>query len=478
MFGFIMKLPTRWQGYLGAAIVTWMALTVPSAHAQPTAPPKATTAAPVAPPPKGPPNGGALLLDRIVRPVQVENPAERTRMEAHLKSRYDKSDVKHDFKLPSGDDVDCVDIAKQPGMRRVEMVGRKVETPPTRSPRPPLGAAGQDTPLAGNQDGFLTGGKDDAGHDRRCPAATVPIRRVTIEEVSAFKNLKEFERKRPSHLGRQSPLSSSPDVAPTIYGPNDSHQYAHAYRNVTNYGSHAALNIWNPKVMAGIWEFSLSQLWIARGTGSGLETLEVGVQVMPLKYGNSNARLFIYSTSDGYASNSYNSGCYNLDCGRFIQTSGGFVIGAPFANYSTTGGTQREVQVSFQHFPSGWWLAINDQWIGYYPLNLFDAAGVKNYASNIDFGGEIIDDRTQHSYHTSTDMGSSTGAYPAAGYRAAAYQRQLWYFDADGTAKHATGLTTQRNSAYCYDISAVTSSSNDWGTYFYFGGPGYNMNCR
>jgi hypothetical protein len=419
--------------------------------------------------------------------VEVESEAELRRMQEHVRSLYDQRDVHHSFSLLSGDIVDCVDKYRQPGMRRPGMEDHVILQPPPPMARPANlqeDAADNTTPVTAQQEIFLKGDRDESGAVRSCPNGTVPIRRIATAELMRFKNLGDFHRKYPGSLqgaptGVGAPALGPPGTAniPPALGPNALHQYAHAAQyNLTNYGAHSRFNLWKPYVQVSS-EFSLSQLWVTRGSGSSLETLEVGWQVFSGKYGDSNARLFIYSTSDGYSGNNYASGCYNLDCGRFVQTSSSVVIGGKFANYSVTGGAQHEFEAAFLRTgsPAAWWLYIAGQPVGYYPLNLFDFNGILNQASTIDFGGEIIDDRTKHAAHTTTDMGS--GAYPSAGYGFAAYQSTLWYFNTPTTALHATGITPMRDNAFCYDISPIFYDAN-WGAYFYFGGPGYNINCQ
>ena len=424
----------------------------------------------------------------VPRPVRVESSTELAKMEAFVQSLYSRSDVRNAFGTVSGDEIDCVDIKQQPGMRRPEMRGQPVFQPPAAVPSAPTmltGPAGATknanaappagkTAAAAIQDAIF-GGKDSKGAVRSCPAGSIPIRRITTEELRAFKNLREFQNKYPDVASRGG--TTQKDLPPAL-GPSDSHQYAHAARNVNNVGAHSIINVWHTRVQAVANEFSLGQIWVARGFGTSQETVEVGFQVYPRKYGDTKARLFIFSTSDGYSGFNYGSGCYNLECGRFVQTNSSVVIGGAL-KASVTSGTQRELEVAWVRAgnPAAWWLRIGNQWIGYYPLNLFDSSGLRNGASNIDFGGEIVDDRQTHTGHTRTDMGSSTGAYPSAGYGIAAYQKQLWYYTSPSTAQHASQLAPWRNNANCYDISPVSFDATT-GYYFYFGGPGYGSKCK
>jgi hypothetical protein len=202
-----------------------------------------------------------------------------------------------------------------------------------------------------------------------------------------------------------------------------------------------------------------------------LETIEAGWQNYAQKYGDYNSRLFIYFTPDNYDS----GGCYNNDCGKFVQTNNSIVLGGKFNGYSKFGGTQWVTTIRWQRKSTtgDWWLRVDGKWIGYYPKSLFDGAGLKYKASRVDWGGEILD--TVDSRHTSTDMGS--GKFPSSGYGQAAYTRNIRYITPSTSKWAIPTLTTSRTNAKCYDI-AVTRSTGSWKTYFYFGGSGYNSACR
>lgn len=412
--------------------------------------------------------------------VRVESDAELSRMRKHLASRYDEADVAHAFTLPSGDAVDCVALERQPGLRRAEMRGHAIAAPP--SAPVPEGAAEAPPDVEGTEAFLQPGRRDAAGVELSCPEGTVPIRRVTIDDLARYRTLEDRLLKSPrdldggaardpsqGHLFLGQPAASG--IEAPLYGPTSTHQYAHAAQhNLHNVGAHTRINVWNPHVQAST-EFSLSQLWVVGGSGGNLQTLEAGVQKYVNLYGNAEPHLFIYSTSDGYGP----AGCYNLDCGRFVQVSNTALIGATLSPSSITGGAQYEMELAWFLSSGNWWLKVNGAWIGYYPGSLFNAAGLASGASVIDFGGEIIDDRGQHGYHTYTAMGS--GAYPAARWQKAAFQRNIWYYPNTTTAYHATGLTAYRDNAYCYDI-ALYNNDPSWGTYFFYGGPGYNTNCQ
>ena len=418
------------------------------------------------------------LARTIQRAVRAEA-AELSKMQTHLNKFFARAGVKNSFKHGS-DDVDCVELTKQPSMKRAGMERHQVQHAPPAL-KHPAAATGRNAmqSLRGTPASIFL------SSSQQCPASSVPIRRPSIDELKAFKTLTDWFRKQPSHLiatprnpgspqpqGVKAPWLPSPEL-----GGGSLHQYAHAASTglLKNYGAHSAMNIWNPRVQDK-HEFSLSQIWVYRGSGAGLQTLEVGVQLFPDKYGDNRSRLFVYSTSDGYANGAYDSGCYNLDCGRFVQVSKKVVVGLAFEQYSTTGGPQHEIEAAWLKHNNDWWLSVQGEWVGYYPGALFNAGGLADHADKLDFGGEILDDRDYHSgQHSTTAMGS--GAFPASGFGHAAYQRRIWYYDSPTTTKWANGLVESRTNKSCYDISTVSTGDPAWGTWFFFGGPGYNLSC-
>jgi hypothetical protein len=413
--------------------------------------------------------GQAALAADVVR---MTSQAEIAKAQSYLANRIDRSTVRESLKTADGRAVDCVDIHSQPALKNnPSLRGQPIQLAPSFAQ--PLVAVAD---VADNAVEPLTDNK--GAQVAGCPEGTVPIAAVTAKDLSRFSSLQDFFAKVPSHLGK----AQAPQAAvqpPYHWGPSSQHQYAHAYRYVTNWGASSNINIWTPYTELNS-EFSLSQIWVVGGSGAGLQTLEVGTQKYRDLYGDYSPHLFIYSTRGNYAPG---TGCYNNTCGDFVQVSRSIYPGARLTASSSYNGAQYEIGAQwFKDMNGGsWWLQVQGQWVGYYPRAGYSAAGVANRAAEIDFGGEIIDNRNL-SLHTSTDMGS--GQVPAAGWRKAAYQRLLRYNYATTTNPNtvwntpATGLTTSRSDAACYDINYYTNDAS-WGSYFFFGGPGYDYNnCR
>jgi len=221
---------------------------------------------------------------------------------------------------------------------------------------------------------------DIDGKDRHCPVGTIPIRRVGLDEMKRFSSLKAFLQKSPDGGS-----GLAPEKPPGQAG----HEYAVSPNDSTgNTGIESIINLWSPAVET--WgDFSLSQVWVVGdATAQGpLQTVEAGLQVYPQKYGNYGSNLFIYFTPDNYGS----GGCYNQDCGAFVQTSSAYSLGVGWSAYSSWGGPQYEVKFTVRpNIYGDWWVGINGTWIGYWPSNRFYPGGLTGgNATRIQAGGEI-----------------------------------------------------------------------------------------
>ena len=398
---------------------------------------------------------GNIETNKPVEIDRVKNPQERERMEAYVKKLQSEKKVIKSFTSPSGDTIDCVDLFTQPALNRPGMEKHKIQFAPSNLPSQ-LKTKVQETQdkiQIPSQLYMLTGDS--------CPKKSVPMRRITMETLKHFKTLDDFFKKK--FVDIEKPFGGGGSTTST-------HEYAHAARTVNNWGTESILNIWKPFVDETN-EFSLSQMWVVRGSGSNRETVEAGWQKYYDLYGDWRSRLFIYFTPDNYG----NGGCYNLSCGAFVQIDNSVYIGGGFTNYSSAGGPQYAFKLMlYKDFTNGhWWLKYGDTWVGYWPRNLFDSNGLRDRGDRIDFGGEIVN-TSPGGAHTHTDMGS--GYWPYQGYGYAAYQRALRYIDTSNYYQRATGLNASRTDRDCYDIE-MHSSSGSWGEYFYFGGSGHNSNC-
>ena len=118
-----------------------------------------------------------------------------------------------------------------------------------------------------------------------------------------------------------------------------------------------------------------------------------------------------------------------------------------------------------------WWMSYGDgMLVGYWPAELF--THLADRATMVEWGGEVVNMRADGE-HTATQMGS--GQFAEDGFGRASYFRNLEVVDSDNSLSSVESVTTLAENTNCYNIKS--SSSGDWGTYFYYGGPGKNPKC-
>ncbi len=360
---------------------------------------------------------------------------------------YARREVVTETRSSEGDKVDWVPIELQGGG-------------PVAEP-PPLDDDGQHDP---ERPTLVAPRAFDAPEAEQGPPGTVPMLRKSVDDLRPVGALDDYLAKGPYRKPYMPPDNPHPPAT------GADHKYAHAYQQVTNYGTEGTINTWKPYVQ---WsnEFSLGQLWVVRGSGTGLQTLEVGAQTYKDLYGDWSPHLFIFYTTNGYTQMRDNLGGYNTDVKGWVQVGTSSFPGMRVAE-SVAGTAMYDLLLKVQLFNGNWWVRVGGEWMGYYPASLYNEAGLASQAGSIDWGGEIVDDTENHPEATSTAMGS--GALPGTGWTHAAYMRNLSYVsDTAGTLTPMQG-TTQVTNALGYDIAAdfTGTSGGTWGSYFYWGGPG------
>ncbi|WJX12833.1 hypothetical protein P8452_03286 [Trifolium repens] len=356
---------------------------------------------------------------------------------------------------PDGDLIDCVHKRKQLALDHPLLKNHKIQKAPSKMPR------GMKVKRDDNGDSWQMWHRNGT----RCPKGTVPIRRSTVHDVLRAKSLYDYGKK-----PQQIPLSRGSDAPDVLAGNGHEHAIAYTGSSQEIYGAKASISVWDPSIEV-MNEFSLSQIWVLSGSfdGPDLNSIEAGWQVSPELYGDNRPRLFTYWTSDSYQA----TGCYNLLCAGFIQTNNKIAIGAAISPVSSYAGSQYDISILIWKDPrvGNWWMSYGDNTlVGYWPAELF--THLADHATMVEWGGEVVNSRS-NGRHTSTQMGS--GHFAEDGFGKASYFRNLEIVDIDNTLSSVQSISTLAENKNCYDIE--NSYSNEWGTYFYYGGPGNNPQC-
>ncbi|CAL4991001.1 unnamed protein product [Urochloa decumbens] len=155
----------------------------------------------------------------------------------------------------------------------------------------------------------------------------------------------------------------------------------------------------------------------------------------------------------------------------FVQTNNKVGIGASFSPVSSYGGLQYEITILIWKDPKGgnWWLQVGSNILGYWPSSIF--SNLQNGASNIMWGGEVY---SPYAGQTSTNMGS--GHFPREGFGKASYIKNIQVVDSFNKLKPPGPLGLGNKQPNCYSVQSGSTSKN-WGTYMFYGGPGKNPSC-
>ncbi|XP_009631031.1 protein neprosin [Nicotiana tomentosiformis] len=390
------------------------------------------------------------------------------RIERHL-DKINKPSV-FTIESPDGDIIDCVHKRKQPALDHPLLKNHKIQKVPPEIPKLKMVKtdAVRDVSNSSKSDERLGAVNWQLWHKngQRCPKGTVPIRRSKVHDVLRAKSLYDFGKKKRHGL----PLARRVDAPDVVSG--NGHEHAIAYTGTSQeiYGAKATINVWDPSIEV-VNEFSLSQIWVLSGSfdGSDLNSIEAGWQVSPELYGDSRPRLFTYWTSDAYQA----TGCYNLLCAGFVQTNSRIAIGAAISPVSSVEGNQYDVTILIWKDPKlgNWWMVFGDNTlVGYWPAELF--THLADRATMVEWGGEVVNSRA-NGEHTSTQMGS--GHFAEDGFRKASYFRNLEIVDSDNSLSSAQDISILAENTNCYDIKS--DYNIEWGTHFYYGGPGKNPQC-
>lgn len=412
---------------------------------------------------------GSLRLSRIKRHLEKINKPPLLTIES-----------------PDGDIIDCVHKRKQPALDHPLLKNHKIQREAPKRPKSKtLKKEEEGGKRENNNNNKTSEGKIawQMWHQKgeSCPKGTVPIRRSTVDDVLRAKSLYDFGKKQLAPTATRIPSSVSiPNAnggssrqinAPDVVSANG-HEHAIAYTGSSQevYGAKATINVWDPSIEE-VNEFSLSQIWVLSGSfdGSDLNSIEAGWQVSPELYGDSRPRLFTYWTSDSYQA----TGCYNLLCSGFIQTNSKIAIGAAISPVSLAAGNQYDITILIWKDPKlgNWWMGFGENMlVGYWPAELF--THLADRATMVEWGGEVVNS-VANGRHTTTQMGS--GQFAEESFGKASYFRNLEVVDSDNSLTSALDISTLAENNNCYDIKSF--SNDQWGTSFYYGGPGYNPKC-
>jgi hypothetical protein len=385
----------------------------------------------------------------------------------YLIDHYSNMNPEISFVDSSGQIYDCIPFEQQAGLRGVadKSVPIAPDLPTVDGEQHSKESKSNATQELGEKN------KDKFNNQMLAPAGTIPIRRITLDEIMRYKSLDDF-----ISGGKNKPLVG--------YDTNNNggyHRYATALAIVENYGMSIKASVNKNQVIyngstnnSPSQIFSLQQLWVTNSDNVALATQTVEViicvnpEVFPDVY---DPVLAVYSTNNGY---NLNSGGWNLNGGYFVQTNPNWILGGKIFPFCVNGGNQYYLSMAAHFDVAGakWWVYFGGDTstdaIGYYPVSHFSgvtSAGLASRASRLDWGGETVTTSAEPAVFPS--MGS--GNYANTGWRQSAYMRDIKYYPITGGASMVTTGGLFYKNGY---TSTSQRYSAPWNETLWYGGPG------
>jgi hypothetical protein len=277
--------------------------------------------------------------------------------------------------------------------------------------------------------------------------------------------------------GKHRPTKSGPpmDKKSRIMPRQNQYQHWHTStaEEATSYGTSASLSMFEAYVEYS-GDFSLLQgALIRKVTNYGYQTLEAGWINYPDQV--QRPHLFTFFNTGNYGFGDYIGG-WNTDYKGWVQTDNTYYPGMELNPLSVRGGEQHDFQIQYKLHEKNWWFAVNGTWIGYYPGSLFTKDGrsasetLESRADQVNWYGEIYQTGDPE---TTSDMGS--GHFADEGYGKAAYIRNMKIFDtkdSNNTRDYDGSWQVVVEDPKRYSLDTHFKSGEEWGSYFYIGGPG------
>ncbi|CAH2079099.1 unnamed protein product [Thlaspi arvense] len=284
-----------------------------------------------------------------------------------------------------------------------------------------------------------------------CPIGTVPIKRVTKDELLRLHSLDDNYKPRGSW--------STTTCDPTYDVHYDQHHYAVGRtrkKGMVYNGATMELCITAPKVKPT--QFSHSRLYIQMGD----DFIQTGVAVNPVLYNDNQPRVFVYTKAGAKS-------CYNSQCDvGMISVRQDFPMGTELKPVSIRGAKQSRYEtfgLIKDQANGNWWLEFGSkaEEIGFWPSNRFGQSS-GNY---VEWGGEVYSASLP-----SPEMGY--GYFLEYDIIYDAYVKHIFILDAnhkfDRSVDYVESFSDDKRGYQAYNT--IYSGYPDAGHIILYGGPG------
>ncbi|XP_050908515.1 uncharacterized protein LOC127122176 [Lathyrus oleraceus] len=238
-----------------------------------------------------------------------------------------------------GDIVDCIDINNQPAFSHPLLMNHKLQKIPSFR-----------TTIRNNKKNSVNiSTKATFGLQKdKCPTGTISIKRTTKDDLirgKAYFNNGLIHSIHGNHYAEVISNAERDESYEEVYGTTSVYDVS-----VTNNQSTSAV------------------MYIRNGPDS-TNYIGMGWHVAPQMYNDNAAHFYVVWTTDNFK----NTGCFNLQCSGFVQTSKNNYLGGRFVNTSVIDGRIIEMTISITQDSEtkNWWVTNENEMIGYFPASLF-----------------------------------------------------------------------------------------------------------
>ncbi|XP_059318781.1 protein neprosin-like isoform X1 [Lycium ferocissimum] len=298
-----------------------------------------------------------------------------------------------------------------------------------------------------------------------CPTGTVPIRRITKEDLIRRRLASQIRDAddSPDGDGIESNVSDGTKHPKGFGGGYKFATVQIPYKlRIKMAGVGAIISLHNPQHLSG-HEHSGGRIKVQKG----IDSIQVGWTVSPPVYGDTHTRSYIYFKAGKLA-------CYNTQCPGFVHINTAIPLDGELPG-SSYGGPIYDLPMEIaRDIPSGnWWfhLGIGSKFtpIGFWPAKIFTS--LKGFATSAEFGGVV------YSPPGVREPSMGSGYFPVGDLKKDAYCRKSTYFTDKRQSKSLDEISVKSfaSSPNLYRVTDYPNAGGGNGNIVFYGGPGEHI---
>ncbi|KAM3343883.1 hypothetical protein P3S68_025973 [Capsicum galapagoense] len=295
---------------------------------------------------------------------------------------------------------------------------------------------------------------------RGCPTRTVPIRRITKDDLIRQIHLSQVRDANDSSDDDDIKFSLSYGTRNEITQGGLEFATVQIPDNPTNKlaGAGAILSLHNPQ----IYEHQFTGGFIK--VQNGIDNIQVGWIVNPDLYGDNRTRSYIYLKTG-------KSACFNTRCPGFVHVNSAIPLDGELLS-STYGGPIYDIPMYIARDASNgnWWFRIGSNYtgVGFWPAKIFTK--LNGFATSAEYGG------VAHSNRGDPDIPSMGGGYlPAGNLTKDGYCRKSIFINDKNQMKSLIDIPVKlyASNPHWYRVADSPDSKDIFGNLVLYGGPLY-----